>query len=268
MIYLATITLFPHDKQFAIDTYAVDRCVGDKNYFMTLPTPILFIVVLTMSYLRYTQALVMSSSTHHLARKSPFISFRKDRFPLPTASTRVMSSSASNAPPTYPRAAVSVVIRCQDRNFPSSSTSISSMRNKMVRYLLVSRGNEPNKGMWSFPGGKIETNEGTMAAAKRELREETGLGSINNPHTLKWYNDGAFACSDAIADGFHYVISQCFVEVIAKSEPQIEASDDAMDAKWWTTDQVEVAEANGIVSPGVLKVLKRSEQLYENGLLK
>jgi len=124
--------------------------------------------------------------------------------------------------------------------------------------------------MWSLPGGKIESNEGTMDAAKRELREETGLGdntTSNQQWTLKWHDDGPFTCSDAITDGFHYVISQCFAEVIASSQPNIEASDDAMDAKWWSVKEVEIAEQDGTVSPGVLRVLRRSELLYEKGLL-
>jgi ADP-ribose pyrophosphatase YjhB (NUDIX family) len=115
--------------------------------------------------------------------------------------------------------------------------------------------------------------ERTMDAAKRELREETGLnselvGDNKNHHwALKWHEDGPFACSDSISAGFHYVISQCFAEVAASSQPQIEASDDAMDAKWWSADEVEVAESKGFVTQGVLKVLKRSEALYEKGLL-
>lgn len=182
--------------------------------------------------------------------------------------TRLMSSS-SNGFPSYPRAAVAVVVRFHDKSSPSISTSTSSTI-EPVRYLLIQRSKAPNKGMWSLPGGKIETNEGTMDAAKRELREETGLGddANNQQLTLKWCNDGPFTCSDAISDGFHYVISQCFAEVIASSQPNIEASDDAMDAKWWSTTEVEEAESKGTVSLGVLKVLKRSELLYDKGLLK
>ncbi len=41
--------------------------------------------------------------------------------------------------------------------------------------LLVKRGRAPLKGHWSIPGGKIEFGEGTRAAVKREVREETGI---------------------------------------------------------------------------------------------
>jgi ADP-ribose pyrophosphatase YjhB (NUDIX family) len=210
-------------------------------------------------------ALMLSSRSIKLARNSLMHHKRK----MPSIATTRLMSTPSNSTPSYPRAAVAVVIRFQEGS-PSSSTSASSPINEPVRYLLIQRGKAPNKGMWSLPGGKIESNEGTMDAAKRELREETGLGdntTSNQQWTLKWHDDGPFTCSDAITDGFHYVISQCFAEVIASSQPNIEASDDAMDAKWWSVKEVEIAEQDGTVSPGVLRVLRRSELLYEKGLL-
>ena len=43
------------------------------------------------------------------------------------------------------------------------------------RILLVRRANEPGRGLWSVPGGRVEPGEDDHAAVVRELAEETGL---------------------------------------------------------------------------------------------
>lgn len=43
------------------------------------------------------------------------------------------------------------------------------------RLLLVRRANEPGRGLWSVPGGRVEDGEDDHTAVVRELAEETGL---------------------------------------------------------------------------------------------
>ncbi len=43
------------------------------------------------------------------------------------------------------------------------------------RLLMVRRGNEPGRGLWSVPGGRVEAGESVAAAVEREVQEETGL---------------------------------------------------------------------------------------------
>ena len=44
-----------------------------------------------------------------------------------------------------------------------------------MKLLLIQRKNEPCKGKWAFPGGFMDIDETTVDAARRELKEETGL---------------------------------------------------------------------------------------------
>ncbi|BEQ15271.1 NUDIX hydrolase [Desulfoferula mesophila] len=41
--------------------------------------------------------------------------------------------------------------------------------------LLVQRGREPSKGIWSIPGGGVELGESLVQACAREVAEETSL---------------------------------------------------------------------------------------------
>jgi ADP-ribose pyrophosphatase YjhB (NUDIX family) len=43
------------------------------------------------------------------------------------------------------------------------------------RLLLIQRGHDPGRGLWSIPGGRVEAGETDAEAVVREMAEETGL---------------------------------------------------------------------------------------------
>ena len=57
--------------------------------------------------------------------------------------------------------------------WPRAAASAAIFRDSRV--LIAERGAGPMRGTWSLPGGKIEPGETAAAAARREIKEETGL---------------------------------------------------------------------------------------------
>ena len=57
--------------------------------------------------------------------------------------------------------------------------SVFTIDKGVVKVLLVKRSNEPFNGCWSLPGGCLYNNELVLDAAKRELKEKTGLTGVD-----------------------------------------------------------------------------------------
>jgi ADP-ribose pyrophosphatase YjhB (NUDIX family) len=63
-----------------------------------------------------------------------------------------------------------------DKSFPRVGSAVLVTHEDRV--LLGVRGKEPNRGKWILPGGKIKPFESIQEAARREIREETGLDIV------------------------------------------------------------------------------------------
>jgi len=92
--------------------------------------------------------------------------------------------------------------------------------------LLVRRGNPPNVGEWSIPGGAQEAGETVFEAAVRETMEETGV--VVRPKAVVEVVD-AVTRDEVGRVRFHYTIVEIAADWIS-GEPA--AGDDASDARW------------------------------------
>ena len=100
------------------------------------------------------------------------------------------------------------------------------------RLLLIQRGTEPNKGLWSFPGGHIEPGETLFEAVKREAGEETGIEV--EPLELFQTHDW-IARDDAGRVCFHYLENLVRARYLAG---KARSGDDAVQARWVTEAQI------------------------------
>ena len=96
------------------------------------------------------------------------------------------------------------------------------------RALLVRRGNDPAKGLWSIPGGKVELGETIHDAVRREIKEETGL-DIKVGRRLRILQ--RIFRDDSGRVRYHYVlIDFCAVPIGGT----LSASSDAADVRFFT----------------------------------
>jgi len=96
----------------------------------------------------------------------------------------------------------------------------------------VKRRNEPGKGKWSIPGGKVELGESLEQTVLREVKEETGL-EVENPEHIDIVNN-IIADEDGRTK-YHFVIIDFFVKV---KGGRLAASSDAEDLQWVGFDMI------------------------------
>ena len=65
-----------------------------------------------------------------------------------------------------------------------------AVRNSKGEYLLVKRGNEPLKGEWWVPGGRVLKGETLEQAAIRKIEEEAGI-KVDSVKPMGYYEDTA-----------------------------------------------------------------------------
>lgn len=109
------------------------------------------------------------------------------------------------------------------------------------RLLVVQRRNEPARGLWSLPGGRMESGESAEEAVTREVLEETGL-------VIEVVREVGSVQRDAPGGGV-YDIRDFLAHDVSGVMPR--AADDALDARFVTVDELRALPT----SPGLLEAL-------------
>lgn len=115
--------------------------------------------------------------------------------------------------------------------------------------LMVRRKNDPGKGLWSVPGGRLEPGEYIVDAVAREVKEETGL---------EVEVKGLLGILEVTGDP-HYVILDHIAFDNGSGEPV--AGDDVDDVRW-----VPFGEISGLpCTPRLEETLMAWGALEESG---
>jgi 8-oxo-dGTP diphosphatase len=117
----------------------------------------------------------------------------------------------------YPRPAVTVDIVVATKEF-------------RPRVLLIRRRHEPFAGMWALPGGFVDQDESLDVAARRELREETGV-KTSRLDQLQTFGDPG-------RDPRGHTISVVYLTQLNPARVKPVAADDTAEVGWFALDKL------------------------------
>lgn len=120
------------------------------------------------------------------------------------------------------------------------------------RILLIQRAQDPGKGFWSFPGGRIELGETILEAAHREVGEETGI-DIEPIEVFQVYD--WIVRDDAGNLRFHYIVNYVRARYVSR---ELRAGDDAAQARWATEDEIPHLTMHPVPRKTALRLLREA----------
>jgi len=146
-----------------------------------------------------------------------------------------------------------------EREYPAAPlVGVAAVVVRGDEILLVRRGREPLRGMWSLPGGLLELGETTADGVAREVLEETGVRV--QPVEIVATIDRIIRDDDGRVR-YHYVLVEwlCFVE--PDYTGALVCGDDADEAVWVKRSEISSVKF-GLVEP-TLGVIERALKLAE-----
>jgi 8-oxo-dGTP diphosphatase len=99
-----------------------------------------------------------------------------------------------------------------------------------LKVLLVRRDVDPFRGKWALPGGFVREDESLDEAARRELREETGIEKL--------YLEQLYTFGDIGRDPRGRVITVAYYALVKLAAYDVNAATDASSAAWFPVADV------------------------------
>ncbi len=105
---------------------------------------------------------------------------------------------------------------------------IFTIREARLQVLLVRRAIPPYRRRWAIPGGFVREGESLDEAARRELREETGVADV--------YLEQLYSFGDPGRDPRGRIVTIAYFALIAADRAPLRAGTDAAEAAWFPMD--------------------------------
>ncbi len=127
-----------------------------------------------------------------------------------------MSDAAGYDPSKYDRPSVTVDV------------VIFTLLKGTLHVLLVKRKQWPFAGMWALPGGFVQMDESLDDAARRELREESGIDQV--------YLEQLYTFGDPGRDPRTRVITVAYYALVSADRQHLRAATDASEVGWFPAE--------------------------------
>lgn len=111
-----------------------------------------------------------------------------------------------------------------------ADVALFGQRDGDLYVLAILRGHAPYQNCWALPGGHVNVGEEILAAARRELAEETGLSITEELQLVGVYADPDRDPRGRYVDFAH---TTCLPDT-----PSPTAGDDATEAQWVLVDEL------------------------------
>lgn len=102
---------------------------------------------------------------------------------------------------------------------------IFTVNDQKLQVALVKMKKKPFTGMWAFPGGLVRLGESLDDAARRELKEKTGLANV--------YLEQLYTFGDPKRDPYSHVVSVAYFALIPSERVTLKTAEEKYSAIGW-----------------------------------
>lgn len=108
----------------------------------------------------------------------------------------------------------------------TTNVVVFTLRDDELKLLLLRRGSEPFKGVWSLPGGRLAPDEDLDASAMRTLEEGTGVSGV--------YLEQLYTFGAPERDPRRRAIAVCYFALVPSERLQLRAALNAEGVGWFS----------------------------------